>query len=979
MNRSWKWSALALFVAPASFQGPRTVSVTVNEGTSMAVAVAPGGRTLAIDLQGGIWTLPATGGTAKRVTDEYNDARQPAWSPDGKSIAFQGFRDGGYDIWAVAPDGTGQRQLTWGPYDDREPAWSHDGTKLAFSSDRGDAGNYNIWVLDVASGAITRVTTDRSDEYMPTWGPGDRELAYIATRSGGQGVYATSLTSANEHQVATAAARADAPSWSPGGALVYHSLSGTSSHLELEGKSISGDENVFAFRVSWVSPTEFYYVSDGKIRKRSTTGGDAQTVEFSATFTVTPARYAKSLRDFNSTAPRAVKGIVRPAISPDGKQVAFAALGDIYALPVGASGGKPQNLTNDRYFDTDPAWSPDGAQLAWASDRGGHLNQIWLRDIKSAAVRQLTSITTSALGPSWSPDGTRIAFLDVDGIWGRATPSVVDVATGMVTKLHAPIFAPGNPTWSADGKRIAMAVLAPYSARFREGTNQVLTFSSSAGDAQSADVWFTPVKHLSIDSRVGAGPSWSPDGTRMALIYEGLLTLMTVGVDGAPLGPPRRLTSEMAHSPSWTADGRQILYQSMDKLRLLDVERGATRDVPLDLRYRPAIPTGQTVVHAGQLVDGKSDKLRADMDIVVVGNRIKSVAPHTAAAHASAKVVDATGLTVMPGLIEYHSHLQKDFGSAAGRAYLAFGITTVRSPGGSPYEAVEYRETAEAGVRPSPRIYSTGYLMEWNRVYYNMAVAVSSNAHLELELQRAKVLQHDLIKSYVRMPDIQQKRIIEFAHAAGIPVSSHEVFPSTLSGIDATEHVGATSRRGYSPKQATLQKTYSDVIKLFAAAEMPLTPTFALGSGALRRLGEMDPTFRTDARFGIYPEWLATQAGSAAGGRGEPNNAYQFAMGLMRAGTTVLAGTDTPNAANLHGELLTFVTAGMTPFQALQSATVNSARMLGLEAGSIEAGKLADLIVVSGNPLADISATKNVKQVMANGRVWAVADLIKSP
>lgn len=132
MNRSWKWSALALFVAPASFQGPKTVSVTVNEGTSMAVAVAPGGRTLAIDLQGGIWTLPATGGTAKRVTDEYNDARQPAWSPDGKSIAFQGFRDGGYDIWAVAPDGTGQRQLTWGPYDDREPAWSHDGTKLAF-------------------------------------------------------------------------------------------------------------------------------------------------------------------------------------------------------------------------------------------------------------------------------------------------------------------------------------------------------------------------------------------------------------------------------------------------------------------------------------------------------------------------------------------------------------------------------------------------------------------------------------------------------------------------------------------------------------------------------------------------------------------------------------------------------------------------------------------------------------------------------
>ena len=93
----------------------------------MSVAVSPDGRTLAVDLQGSIWTLPAAGGAATRITDVFNDARQPAWSPDGRTIAFFAYRDGGYDLWAIAPDGTNQRKLTSGAFDDREPAWSHDG------------------------------------------------------------------------------------------------------------------------------------------------------------------------------------------------------------------------------------------------------------------------------------------------------------------------------------------------------------------------------------------------------------------------------------------------------------------------------------------------------------------------------------------------------------------------------------------------------------------------------------------------------------------------------------------------------------------------------------------------------------------------------------------------------------------------------------------------------------------------------------
>ena len=161
-----RWTVIGLLSLVTSLAGapastPALIDVTVHEGTSMSVAVSPDGRTLAIDMQGSIWTLPSTGGPATRITDVFNDARQPAWSPDGRWIAYFAYRDGGYDIWAVAPDGSNQHRLTWGTFDDREPAWSHDGTRLAFSSDRGDplGSDYNIWVPDIRTGALAQVTT----------------------------------------------------------------------------------------------------------------------------------------------------------------------------------------------------------------------------------------------------------------------------------------------------------------------------------------------------------------------------------------------------------------------------------------------------------------------------------------------------------------------------------------------------------------------------------------------------------------------------------------------------------------------------------------------------------------------------------------------------------------------------------------------------------------------------------------------------
>ncbi len=227
-------------------------------------------------------------------------------------------------------------------------------------------------------------------------------------------------------------------------------------------------------------------------------------------------------------------------------------------MPVG---GKPENITNDKYLDTDPAWSPDGNQLVYSSDKGGDRLQLWIRDMKTGRDRQLTHMTTQPQGATWSPDGKRIAVFDVDAMWRAANISVVDVATGNVTKIHNTLFGPGTPTWSPDGKRVAIAMVAPISKRFREGTNQVLTMSATGGD----DQWYAPVPMLSIDSRGECGPVWSPDGTKMAAIYQGVLAVWPVSWSGEPLGPPRNMTAESAHAPSWFGDSKRILYQGREQ------------------------------------------------------------------------------------------------------------------------------------------------------------------------------------------------------------------------------------------------------------------------------------------------------------------------------------------------------------------------------------------------------------------------------
>ena len=472
----------------------------------------------------------------------------------------------------------------------------------------------------------------------------------------------------------------------------------------LTTRVISEHEDVFPFRPGWLSADEVVYTADGLIKRRTISTG-AVEIPFTAELTFTRRPYRQNRRDFDSVAPRQALGIMTPVLSPDGEQIAFAALGDLWLMPID---GTPQRLTHDRFVDIDPAWSPDGTQLAFSSDRAGTMD-LWIHDFATGRDRRLTSQPTAEISPVWSPNSRLVAFKDNTGAYFTVT-----VEAGTIAMVHRPLSRAGVPTWGPSGRLLATTVLEPYSSRYREGTSQLLLFSID-GDADQSVV---PVAHRSVGTRQNDGPVWSPDGTMMAFVMDGTLHVMPVRPDGQPTGPPRQLTGDVADSPSWSGDSGSLLYQSADRLRLVSVDTARVRDLPIDLRWQPSRPTGRTVVHAGGLFDGVHDFLQPDVDLVVAGNRIVAVEPHRDERHRDTdQVIDASDATVMPGLIEMHTHLNKQFGEPLGRIFLAYGITTVRVPAGSPYDAIENREAFAAGARVGPRVFTTGYPFDGPRIF----------------------------------------------------------------------------------------------------------------------------------------------------------------------------------------------------------------------------------------------------------------------
>jgi hypothetical protein len=385
--------------------------------------------------------------------------------------------------------------------------------------------------------------------------------------------------------------------------------------------------------------------------------------------------------------------------------------------------------------------------------------------------------------------------------------------------------------------------------------------------------------------------------------------------------------------------------------------------------------------------DGQSDTLRRDVDIVLAHDRIAAVLPHQDV-RAS---VDARDLTAIPGLIDAHNHWHlrgRQWGDRQGRVWLAYGVTTTRSPGDPVYQMQETREALTSGDRVGPRYFATGEAIDGSRVYYNFMRPTLSEQQLRLEMERASKLDYDLIKTYVRLPvDLQQAAIAQ-AHRQGRPLSSHYLYPAANIGMDGMEHTGATNRLGYTCTTSRLGNSYDDAIRLFVSSGISITPTLFNGSG----LYAFDRSLIDDHRTKVlFPPWeyerLVAAAEQASGPEGEVMraelaNQVDMLLRIHRGGGFVIAGTDAPLdyvAISLHMNMRAMVRYGFTPVEALRISTSNPARWLGLasELGEIRPGAYADLALVSCDPLADINAAAAVRTVIRGGIVHTTDELLR--
>ena len=1008
----------------------RQVPISTSEGTWMNVDVSPDGRTIAFDMLGDIYTMPIAGGRPTRISSGLAFDMQPRFSPDGRQIAFTSDRSGGDNIWVMNADGSGARAITretfrllnaptWSPDGQYiaarkhfttqrslgtgeiwvysasgvgegvalverpnpqfqkelgEPAYSHDGRFIYFSRNTtpgnifeyAQDSNQEVFAIEryeIATGERNEIAGGPGGAVRPTPSPDGRWLAYVHRTGGRSRLYVKDLASGQERQVYADLDMDLQETWAVHG--VYPNMAWTP------------DSNTIVF---WAG---------GKIR-RVNRDGAAAAVEIP--FQVSDTRAViDPPRPMVEVAPASVTTRMPrfAAVSPDGRQVVFETLGRLYIRDASGNAAPRPLTAQDGDFQLWPSWSRDGRSIAFVSWNDERMGEIRIVSADGSGMRTVTGQPGHYRRPRFSPDGGTIVY-ELSGGQGL-TSNTWSGQTG-IFRVPAAGGAPArilgegeNPHFGAAPDRLFLEVVADQKRKLisvdlmggnrrEHAQGEMVTSYQVAPDGRA--IAFQENYNLYVTPFFGAARSLDLSARATQLP----LTRVTTGGGAYPAWAGSRL--------SWTLGPN--LYGA-DAAALLRAGPGTAAYTPpasgtsLSITVPAEAPTGWTALVGARVVTMAREDggIIDDAVILIEGNRIRQVGPRASVAiPAGARQIDVSGKTIIPGLLDTHAHGSQGEDDLipqqnwSAMSHLALGVTTVHDPSSTSSEIFPSGEMQRAGIILGPRTFSSGEIVYGARSPNRYALVDSYEDALR-HVRRLQTEGAHSIKNYNQPRRNQRQQVAAAARASNILVVPEG---GSLFQMDVTLIQDGNSTVEHNIPQA---RFYEDLVSLWAQTRVGYNPTLVVTYGGLAG----DPYWSQATQVWNHPLLTRHTPPSELAARVRATTAPpdQFvdqysareSRRLAQRGVTVTVGGhgQQPGLA-AHWEMWSHVRGGATPLEALRYATINGARAYGFtDLGSLEPGKLADLIVLDADPTQDIRNSDHISRVMLNGRLYDAATL----